>query len=314
MKNLLGIFTLLLLILSCSSDDNSDNADDIIETRYKLIFETDASGAIVGDDSNSVIKRLYTTGGHTTLSFYFNEITNNFYFPSRSNSSNETVFHKANVLDVLNSDEYHYQTDEIPILISDQEHLEKAVIDNNENIYLVLEDNPNSHIFFRKIVSNQIVENINLSAIYGINGYLDIFYLDKLNQLVILDEETNQINGVIIDLDTNAMTQISLPSNLNVYNIISSNSDIYIISRREINFEVFEYLYDIHGNQISTLSDFIGGSAIGYDSEDSRFEYIERGDGRNEVGTINIQTGEIDKSSINGEPGYHSSNLFFFNN
>jgi hypothetical protein len=177
-----------------------------------------------------------------------------------------------------------------------------------------LEDNPNSHIFFRKIVSNQIVENINLSAIYGINGYLDIFYLDKLNQLVILDEEINQINGVIIDLDTNAMTQISLPSNLNVYNIISSNSDIYIISRREINFEVFEYLYDIHGNQISTLSDFIGRSAIGYDSEDSRFEYIERGDGRNEVGTINIQTGEIDKSSINGEPGYHSSNLFFFNN
>jgi len=317
MKNLLGIFTLLLLILSCSSDDNSDNADDIIETRYKLIFETDASGAIIGDNSNTVIKRLHKYGDHVTFSFYFNETTNNFYFSSLSDTSNDLVFHKANVLDVLNSDEYHYPTQEIPILISDQEHLEKAVIDNNENIYLVLEDSPNpsfENIYYRKIVSNQVVENINLTANFGIFGYLDFFYLDIPNKLVILDKETNQINGVIIDLDTNAMTQISLPSNLNVFNIISSSSDIYIISRREINFEVFEYLYDIQGNQISTLSDFIGGSAIGYDSEDSRFEYIESGDGRNEAGIINIQTGELDKSSINGEPGFHSSNLFFFNN
>ncbi|MCX7552136.1 hypothetical protein [Xanthomarina sp. F2636L] len=309
MKNLLGIFTLILLTFSCSSDDNSNNGDEVLDTRYKLIFESDGSGAIIGDNSNTVIKRLFTYGYHVTHDFYFNETTNNFYFSSFSNTSNDIVFHKANVLEALNSEEYHYPTEELPILISDQEHLEKVVIDNNENIYLVLEDSPNpsfENIYYRKIVSNQVVENINLTANFGIFGYLDFFYLDIPNKLVILDEETNQVNGVIIDLETNSMTQITLPSNFNVSNIISSNSDIYFISNNGI--------YDIQGNHISTLSDSIGGSAIGYDLEDSRFEYIYRGDGRNEAGIINIQTGESDKSSINGEPGFHSSNLFFFNN
>src|SRR5690606_41451139 len=95
MKNLLGIVTLLLLIFSCSSDDNSDNGDEVLDTRYKLIFETDGSGAIIGDNSNTVIKRLFTYGYHVTYDFYFNETTNNFYFSSFSNTSNDIVFHKS---------------------------------------------------------------------------------------------------------------------------------------------------------------------------------------------------------------------------
>lgn len=303
-----------VVILSCS-DDSSDTS--VQDDRLKLIFDMNGSGAIIGDKSNTVLKRLYTNittnVNVMTSNFSFNPNSRNFYFPARSLTSNEIVLHKANALNILNSEEFYYQTTEIPIL-SDQEQFLKAFVNWEDDVFVIYRNASNTTTRLKKLSSGQLIYTQGLSNSFGIGADFQAFHLVSINKLVLVDEWATELVGVVLDLaNKDNVQQFTLPDHINLFNVVNDGNDIYFIGKQSGGFTAFDTFYDIDGNKLSTASNFIATSALGYDVEDAQIEYVERGDGRNEAGTINVTTGELDFLGIAGEPGFHRSRLFFFN-
>ncbi len=145
------IFLLLLIaFLNCGCSENSSD-DSNKDFRYKLIFNSQGSGSIIGDKSNKVIKRLHTDAQThiATFNYSFNPKSKNFYFPAKSTTSNEIVLHKANALNILESDEYYYQTTEISVL-ADNELFVAAFVNWDENFFVLYKSDPDSAMFLKK--------------------------------------------------------------------------------------------------------------------------------------------------------------------
>ena len=310
MKYIFLIIGLVFFFLGCSNDDNSNQMDH----RFKFYFDSDVRGTIIGEDTNEVIKYIYPDKNFSScLDFSYNENSGNFYFFIKDYFTNSYVYHKANIHTAFESDDYSYPTEEITIPLLNDEKLLKTFISKEENIYLIAQDISDSSVlnyYLKEIKNNQVIDSINITSGNFVSGHLNYFYLKNQDQIFVLNDDNE---GVNIDLNSQTISSLKLPSSLNIFNIIDSPTNAYIISRTEQNYQVYEYIYDIEGNEISMTEDFIGRSAIGYDSEDSKFEYVQVSDGRKEAGDINISTGSLDYKAIKGTPYSNDSDLFFFN-
>ncbi len=307
MKKLLLILSITLLSLSCSEDSSQESNQDF---RYKLIFNSNGSGAIIGDKSNKVVKRIHTDINTfiATFNYSFNPNSRNFYFPAKSTTSNEIVLHKANALSILNSDEYYYQTTEIPVL-AENELFVAAFVNWDEDIFVLYKNDPDSAMFLKKISSGQQEYVQNITALYGIVD-ASVFPLPSINKAVITDSYFPSGGaGVVLDLSNKDNYQtFALPDNLNLFNILNDGNTIYMVHRSNSSDEFM----DLDGNIVSFADRLIGRSALGYDVVEGLVEYIDRGDGRNEAGRIDISSGNIEFGGLEGEPGFHVSRLFFF--
>jgi hypothetical protein len=310
MKYTAFLLGLVFVFLSCSNDDDINKEDH----RLKFYFDSDLRGTIIGEDTNEVIKYIYPDKNDLPcFDFSYNENTGNFYYFIKNSFTNSFIYHKANIHTVFESDAYYYTTEKIPVPLLDNEKLLKTFISKEENIYLIAQDISDPSVlnyYFKEIANSQVIDSINITSVDFISGYLNYFYL-KNRDLIMVFNDNNQ--GVQIDLNSKQISSINLPSSLNIFNIIESPTDAYIISRMEQNYEVYEFIYDMDGNEISMTENFIGSSAIAYDHEDNRFEYVQISNSRKETGIIDINTGSIEHRAVKGTPHSHDSDLFFFN-
>jgi len=317
MRKTLGLFSLIILLISCSSDNESSEEND---SRYKLIFDFRGFGTIIGDNSNKVLKRFELNNQFLTLlGYYKNEQSDELFLATRETLNSGYIISKLFPVDILNTTDFYYSSIpfiEIPFEL-DENLISFEFISENQCFLLV---SNNDELIYKRYNSESIVETKNLTLDFNItpSSLNGIVYSKDLNELIILNEIfpdfSTQINR--FNLNNWSLTVPELTFNSNLFGSFSNNNEVFMIGKKEINFEIFEYLYDSDGNIISQTNDtfnFLNGSAIGYDKIDERYEYIHRSDGRNEVGIINIQTGELEKRGIIGEPGFHSSILIFFN-
>jgi|GEM_PF-4992634 len=308
MKNINSLLFLVLLFVSCNGDDDSNNT--IEDQRFKLFFEFNGTGTIVGDQSGKVIKRIFPDKESNSFDFYLNRDTDNFYFRSPSTSQDKWNFSKANANDVLNSDSFRTSTTTLPIVTFDGEFLRKAVIDKEENIHVLVRDKNQigfDRIIYRKTVAGNVVQSVDLDATYDIDSFnLSFAFLDR-NELYVIREDFEFYKMLRIDLNTGEMNYSELPLNLKIGRMVASDSDVYLISRNPDN-----SWYNLEGNQVLRTTTNLSRASIGYDTKDERFEYILLGDRRNEVGTIDLSTGVVEFSFVTLDAGSHDSDLFFF--
>lgn len=305
------VFALIfMLFLSCSDDDSNASSQD---DRFKLIFDMDGSGAIIGDKSNTLIKRVYNSidGIVMTSNFSFNPYSRNFYFPGLNPNTGKTVLHRANILSILKSEDYYYQTTELSILSSGEQFL-KAFVNWDDAIFVIYK-NPANSVSLKKLNSGQLEYSQSLSNLYQIADNFKAYHLHSINKLVLVSDAFLNKVGVVLDMNNkDNVQQFTLPKHINLFNVAYDGNGIYFISKESSVVSSYDNIYDIEGNLISSTSNTIATSALGYDVQDSQLEYVERGDGRKEAGTINVESGELNFTGIAGETGFHRSRLFFF--
>jgi len=312
MKYNIAFVFIFMLFLSCAEDDSNATSQD---DRFKLIFDMDGSGAIIGDKSNRLIKRVYNSieGIVMTSNFSFNPNSRNFYFPGLNPVTGKTILHRANILSILNSDDYYYETTELSILSGGEQFL-RAFANWDDDIFVIYKNSSNAGISLKKLDSGQLEYSQNLSNLYQISDNFKAYHLNSINKLVLVSDAFLNKVGVVLDMNNkDNVQQFTLPEHINLFNVVFDGNGIYFISKESSVTSTFDKIYDIEGSLVSPTSNTIATSALGYDTQDSQLEYVERGDGRKEAGTINVESGELEFTGIAGETGFHRSRLFFFN-
>ena len=327
MQKTVSLIALVFILLSCSSDDGTSN-QNINDTRYKLVFDFDNSGKIIGDQSNTVLKSfdLLSEAYASFIDMHMNEQSGELFVATRQQeyqqNGNLNIIYsigKIKPIEILESDAYTFTlTNLFNIPIDANENLTSFQFISDNDYFVIVENN--GALSFKRYSSGTLVEVVNLTSEYDINDFfLDgIAYSKELNRLIIIKElfpnYEKQIN--IFNLSNWNLTISDNYLNSNLFSSFSNSNGLFLIGKKENNSTTYEYLLNEEGNIISQTDDsfsFISRAAIGYDNVDNRFEYIQKSDGRKETGTINVQTGEINRIGIVGEPGFHSSRLVFFN-
>lgn len=319
MRKIVGLICAIVLLTGCSDDDTS--GDNITDTRFKLVFDYNGSGTIIGDHSNKVLKRFGLDANFLTiLGYYKNEQSDDLFIATRQTAHSGYAIGKIVPLEILNSEIQNFSIQPVIQIPFNQNETLVSFQLISENQYFLLVSNSEG-LVYKRYNSENIIETKNLSDDFNIyaSSLNGIVYSKDLNQLILLRETFPDYHTRInkINLNNWALTIPDAIFNSNLFGSFSNNNEIFLIGRKEVNFKSNEYLYNSDGEIISqtdNTSIFLSGSAIGYDNIDQRFEYVHRSDMRSETGIINVQTGQLNKSFIIGEAGFHNSGLIFFNN
>ncbi|MGJ8548432.1 hypothetical protein [Winogradskyella wichelsiae] len=308
---------LLFFFFSCDSDDKTSEVTDI---RYKVLLDYDGDLVFIGDQTNKVIFESSSSEYYLSILGYYNEIqSKRLYFISRSDFYSGFMLNYIDLQDLYENRDYNYTVQSSIINFDENDYLMSGVFMESENRYHFLVTEDDSNILLKTFESGLLVETQNLTSSFAVAnfGIEGISYLQESNKLVIIQDVFNSSTQKtkIIDLDTFSLIGEHTNFNYNFFKSFGNEDHQYLIGRKEISYEVHEYLTDLEGNLITYNSDkyaFIGRVSTGYDTEESAFEYFVNGDVREEVGTINTTTGELLQQGVEGEPHSRNSPIFYF--
>ncbi|WP_299098166.1 hypothetical protein [uncultured Winogradskyella sp.] len=311
-------FSILFLSLGCSSSDDS-SSNGALDVRYKVLFSYDGDVVFIGDQSNEVIKKIYSQNSILgILGYYNNENTNEIFFITRNDFSNNVTLNKINLSELFSSEEYYYTPQQSIITFNENEDLISEIYFESESRFHAIFGLSDYNAVLKTFENGSEVLERNITANFGMDRYgieFSTFFED--DTLILMESVFNSSLKRIKLVDLNSFTLISENTNFsfNFFQGFGNSTGKYIIGRKIINYETHEYLANIQGNILYDITDgysFLGHSSIGYDEADNAFEYFDRGDGRNETGVINTNNGEVTKTNIAGEPNFRSSPVFYF--
>ncbi|NRR91457.1 hypothetical protein HSX10_07765 [Winogradskyella undariae] len=308
---------LLFFFFSCDSDDTTSEVTDI---RYKVLLDYDGDLVFIGDQTNKVIFESSSSEYYLSILGYYNKVqSKRLYFISRSDFYSGFKLNYIDLQDLYENRDYNYTVQSSVINFDENDYLMSGVFMESENRYHFLVTEDDSNILLKTFENGSLVETQNVTSTFGIPnfGIEGISYFQASNKLVIIQDVFNSSaqKTMIIDLDTFSLVEEHTNFNYNFFKGFGDAEHQFLIGRKEISYQVHEYLTDLQGDLITDNSDtytFIGSASIGYDTEDSAFEYFIDGDGREEVGTINTFTGELLRQGVEGEPHSRNSPIFYF--
>ncbi len=305
-------------LLSCSSDDDSTPVEEI-DTRFKVVFDNDGSGAIIGDNTNKVLQQINFLNSISFVSSYF-QIPNSseLQFVGR-NSASDVNLYTIDLREFLGDTNSSLQASEVKLYTQDQgDGIFLSGFKEPNNPFVLTESSDADGILYREYSGNQLIESRDLSQEFNVGnvgngGYA--FFQDQ-GKIIILQEDfnasTESIN--VIDINNWSLTKYEGAFTSTLFGSFSYGNQGYLIGRGTSNGETVESIYTEDGTFVTEVDDFISRNvAIGFNTEKNQFEYLAREDVRRQTGKLNPTSGVLELTSITGETGFIWSPLFFFN-
>ncbi|WP_296315341.1 hypothetical protein [Winogradskyella sp. UBA3174] len=308
-----------LFITSCSSNNDSD-ASDTTDIRYKVLLDSEGDIVFIGDQTNKVMKKIFAPTNAFNIFGYYNKTeTNELFYLTRDDFFSGYKINRVDLNESFNSEEYTYTVQQSDINFDSNDLPLSGAFFESENRFHIMVASSGFDAKLKTFDNGIEVLERNITETFGIDRYsIEAHKFFGNSQTLMLMEGVfnSSLNRIkLIDINTFSLISENTNTSFNFFEGFGNSEVQYLIGRKEINFVVHEYLTDIQGNIIYDITDgylFLGRSSIGFDEAEGAFEFFDRGDGRNETGTINVTNGELIKRAIDGEPNFRNSPVFYF--
>ena len=331
MKKTTVLLLLLLSVLACSKNDNSNGTK---ETRFKVVLTKSCSLRFIGDENNNLEREVHLENPRTFCSeFHFDEATLDFYTTSNDNyGSDGFTYYKGNLKEAFNSPESpQYALEEIYVQLPNY-RIRRVVVTQGGTVNVLYEvregDARDSEIFLSRINNTNIQSTVNLTEVASIgpgsfDGLLATFLHEQ--DKILFVEQGSHLNAIpqirILDLNTLEFTVEPLDFASNplgkdfdkedITSVFYSPSELYfIVLKTRGSFETFKEIYDGKGVFLGELNGEILAPTIAYDKVSKEFDYVAI-DGK--VGVLDVDVQEVKRTgTVEHFPGGDVMGLFYY--
>ena len=232
MKKILGLISLVILSLSCSStDDNQNNinstdySESILITNEGNFMSANASISAINPDLKTIDNSIYKKANNSSVGDVAQSIT--FY-----NDLTFIVVNNSNTIEVVNTNDFK----KVYTIAENLAAPRYAVVVNN---LLYVTNANNNTVTIYNVLNFEYVKSINLSFMPELiienndKVYVSSNFYDSNSTIAIIDTTTNDIDALLhLNLPINGLTQAG--NNVYVLATSSNETNIYTIQNKSI--------------------------------------------------------------------------------